>query len=126
MPRKASTIRLDPVTQFALENLSRVSKRPMNHLVNEAVKDYVVRRSSDLAQDLEATLASLRAYRLSDPDFEKAIAGFVDAERKIGKDDPVEGQVVIGELVNGQLVEARATGDAGTIHSTLRAILNAA
>jgi hypothetical protein len=42
--------------------------------------------------DLEATLdlESLRAYRKSDPNFERAIADWVDAEASL-KEDPAEG-----------------------------------
>src|ERR1700685_4314014 len=105
MTRKASTFRIDPLVQFALENLSRVLKRPMNQLVNEALQYYVDRRSREAERDLEATLASLRAYRRRDPRFKDAIAAVVDAEATLGKEDPAEGEVVIGKLVNGQLVE---------------------
>jgi len=41
--------------------------------------------------DLEATLESLRAYRRSDPNFERALADYVDAEASL-TDDPAEGQ----------------------------------
>src|ERR1700687_4614800 len=104
MPVKASTFRIEPIVQVGLENLSRVLKRPMNQLVNEAVKDYLRRRSREVERDLESTLASLRAYRKQDPDFEQAIAAFARAEARYGTDDPAEGEVVVGKLVNGQLV----------------------
>ncbi|HEX4966083.1 MAG TPA: hypothetical protein VF173_35060 [Thermoanaerobaculia bacterium] len=41
--------------------------------------------------DLEATPEALRAYRKSDPNFEQAIADYVDAEASL-KEDPAEGQ----------------------------------
>lgn len=41
--------------------------------------------------ELEATLESLRAYRKDDPDFERAIADYVDAEASLGE-DPAEGE----------------------------------
>jgi hypothetical protein len=75
--------------------LSRVLGRPQNQLVNEAVRDFVVRRSREVETDLEATLESLRAYRKSDPNFERAIADYVDAEASL-KEDPAEGQRVEG------------------------------
>jgi predicted transcriptional regulator len=110
MSRKASTFRIDPPVQSALENLSRILKRPMNRLVNEALEYYLERRSRDVERDLEATLARLRAYRKRDPHFERAIAAVVDAEARFGKDDPAEGEVVIGTLVDGRLVEDKAAG----------------
>ncbi len=109
MIRKATTYRIDPAIQAGLALLSRVLGRPQNHLVNEAVRDYVARRSREVELDLEATLESLRAYRKSDPNFERAIADYVDAEASL-KEDPAEGQraVDIGpaqarvlELLNG-------------------------
>jgi len=41
--------------------------------------------------DLEATLESLRAYRKKDPNFERAIADYVDVDASL-KEDPAEGQ----------------------------------
>ena len=109
MIRKATTYRIDPAVQAGLALLSKVLGRPQNQRVNEAVRDFVTRRSKEVASDLEATLESLRAYRKSDPNFERAIADYVDAEASL-KEDPAEGQraVDIGpaqarvlELLNG-------------------------
>ena len=125
MPRKATTVRIDPLAQAALENLSQVLKRPMNQLVNEAVKDYVERRSKEVERDLEATLTNLRAYRRRDSHFDEAVAAFVDAEARLGKEDPAEGKVVIGKLVNGQLVEERTIQDASPLQAAIRRLLNA-
>jgi hypothetical protein len=121
MPAKASTFRIEPTVQSGLENLSRVLKRPMNQLVNEAVKDYVRRRSREVERDLESTLTSLRAYRERDPDFEQAIAAFATAEARYGKEDPAEGEVVVGKLVNGQLVEEQSSGP---IQTEIRQLLD--
>jgi len=91
MSRKATTYRIDPVVQAGLSTLSQVLGRPLNQLVNEAVRDYVARRSREVEMDLEATLESLRAYRRSDPNFERALADYVDAEASM-TEDPAEGQ----------------------------------
>src|SRR5450432_181836 len=88
----ATTIRLEPKAQAALQNLSKVTKRPMNKLVNEAITAFVSHRSRAVEQELEAMVASLRAYRTSDPDDEKAIAAFARAE--VTHADPVEGKRV--------------------------------
>lgn len=125
MMRKATTVRIDPPAQAALENLSRLLKRPMNQLVNEAVKDFVDRRSREVEHDLEATLKSLRAHRKRDPHFKKAIAAIARAEARWGKTDPAEGKVVIGKLVNGQLVDEHETEGASPLQAEVRRLLNA-
>jgi uncharacterized protein len=62
MPRKASIVRLDPESQTALANLSSLLGRPMNKLVNEAVRDYLLKESA-AERELTSTLASLREFR---------------------------------------------------------------
>jgi predicted transcriptional regulator len=95
MKAKATTFRIDPTVQAGLYRLSKLLHRPQNQLVNEAVRDFVARRSVELEVDLEATLKELRAYRRKDPGFERAIAAFADAEAGAGE-DPAEGRVVSG------------------------------
>ncbi len=92
MPTIATTIRLEPKAQAALQNLSKITKRPMNKLVNEAITAFVSHRSQTVERELEAMVASLRAYRASDPSDEKAIAAFAKAE--VSHSDPVEGKIV--------------------------------
>lgn len=91
MSVKATTYRIDPVVQTGLSTLSKVLGRPQNQLVNEAVRDFVARRSREVEGDLEVTLEALRAYRKNDPRFERAIEDYVDAEDSL-KEDPAEGQ----------------------------------
>jgi predicted transcriptional regulator len=109
MSIKATTFRIDPVVQTGLSMLSKILGRPQNQLVNEAVRDFVARRSREIEMDLEGTLEALRAYRKNDPNFERAIADYVEAEASL-KEDPAEGRRVedIGptqkrvlELLNG-------------------------
>ena len=121
MPAKATTFRIDPRVQAGLENLSRLLKRPMNQLVNEAVKEFVRKRSTEVEHKLESTLAALRAYRERDPDFEWALSSFARAEAQHGKLDPAEGEVVVGDLVDGQLVE---TPEGGPVRQEIRKLLN--
>jgi predicted transcriptional regulator len=102
---KATSIRLEPNLQQGLETLSKILKRPMYQLVNEALRDYVSRRSHDVEQDLKETLAGLRAYRRRDPAFKHAIAAAAKAEAQHGRSDPLDGEIVIGELVDDELVE---------------------
>ena len=72
MARIALTLRLDDRERDALENLSKVEGRPVNQLVNEAIKSYLSRRGQK-ERSLEANLAGLREYRKQDPGFRRAI-----------------------------------------------------
>lgn len=123
MNRKASTFRIEPSVRNALEHLSEVLNRPMNQLVNEALEDFVAQRSRQVEQDLEATLARLRAHRARDPHFKEAIAAAVEAEAQHGRDDPAQGEVVLGKLVKGQLVESAE--DTEPVQSKIHRLLNA-
>lgn len=89
--RKATTFRLDQAKQAALANLSKILRRPMNSLVNEAVEVYLEQRSREVERDLQASLDSLRIYRQRDPAFKKAIAAFVDAEASLK--DPIKSEL---------------------------------
>ena len=93
LERKATTFRIDPVTKGGLVKLSKLLGKPLNTLANDALREYVVRRTLEVEDDLESTLRDLRAYRKSDPNFERAIAEFVEAEATV-KHDPAEGRIV--------------------------------
>lgn len=90
MVRKATTFRLDPEVQAALAVLSEVQGRPLNQLVNEAVREWVSKRSRDVEVDLESTLARLKAHRLSDPTGEASMATAMAAEAAV-EADPAQG-----------------------------------
>ena len=62
-------------------------------MINEAVRHYVERQSSEVEMDLQNVLERVKAYRRSDPNYEKLWAELVDAEARYGKDDPVEGRI---------------------------------
>ena len=89
MARSAFTLRIDAEERNALKNLSKVEGRPINQLLNEAIKSYL-RRKTQRERSLEATLKSLEAYRKKDPGFKRAIAAFAEAEASIK--DPLEGE----------------------------------
>lgn len=108
MSRKAFTFRIEPDELATLARLSKVLRRPMNKLVNEAVKAYLKQRVREAERDLEASLASLRAYRQKDPDFEQAIAAFVAAEATV--EDPIVGE---------------QTDDSGPVRTEIQRLLNA-
>jgi predicted nucleotidyltransferase/predicted transcriptional regulator len=75
MTPKATVYRLDPDAQTALAQLSKLLGRPMNKLVNEAVRDYL-QRTTARERDIEGTLASLRAYRERDLPVREASATY--------------------------------------------------
>lgn len=116
MTRRAFTLRIDAAEHAALKKLSKIEERPINQLLNDAIKAYL-NKKGPRERDLEATLAGLRAYRRRDPGFKRAIAAFVEAEASIV--DPVEGEPVEGRLVGGRLRPI------GPVQSEIRALLDA-
>ena len=99
MAAKATTFRLDEQLQAGLELLSRVQGCTQNQLVNEAVRELLSRRTREAIVDIEATLARLKAYRLTDPTGEKSMSEAMDAEAAV-EYDPAEG-VRVEKLVAG-------------------------
>lgn len=97
MAGKASTHRLKPELQAALDHVSKVLHCPKNRLINEAVALYLQQKIHEIEQDLEASLHALRAYRQRDPDFEESIEAFVNAEAGGGGADPLEGRPFVAE-----------------------------
>jgi predicted transcriptional regulator len=93
---KVTTLRLAQPLHRKLELLQDVLGKPLNKLVNEAVGDFVERRTAEVELDLEQTLQRIKAARKKDPKFKRAISEFVAAEARHAKDDPVEGTVVRG------------------------------
>ena len=116
MARVAFTLRMDAEERAALENLSRIERRPVNQLLNEAVKSFLLRRRPK-ERGLEASLERLRAYRDRDPQYRQAREAFVEAEASL--DDPLEGEMIEGELVDGRLKPI------GPAQSKVRAMLGA-
>ena len=100
MARVAFTLRIDAEERDALESLSRIERRPVNQLLNEAVRSFLLRRRPK-ERSLEASVERLRAYRERDPQFHQARKAFVEAEASV--EDPLEGQPVEGNLVNGRI-----------------------
>lgn len=91
MVAKASTHRLEPDVQAALDHLSKALRHPKNRLINEAVKLYVRQRGREVEKELELTLEALRTCRRNDPDFDASIDAFVNAEVQSATKDPAEG-----------------------------------
>ena len=121
MARVPFTLRIDSAERAALEDLSKIERRPVNQLLNEAIKSYL-RRQGRRESSLEANLAGLRAYRKRDPEFRRGIAAFVDAEASLI--DPMEGEPVEGRLVAGQFVPEPAP-PTGPVQTKIRDLLGA-
>jgi hypothetical protein len=100
----------------ALEHLSKLDGRPINQLLNEAIKIYLSQQSPNEAR-LQASLSALQEYRKRDPGFEHAIAAFVDAEA--GLEDPIEGEPVEGRFAGGQFQPT------GPVQNKIRELLRA-
>lgn len=91
---KTKTLRLAPEYEAGLALLKGVLGTPVNKMVNEAVGEYIRKRSAEVEADLKGVLEQVKAYRRADPHFKQARARFVDAEARLGADDPLEGVVV--------------------------------
>jgi hypothetical protein len=113
MRRVAYTLRIDEKERNALENLSKVEGRPVNKLLNEAIKNYLHQKGRREGS-LEDTLAHLEEYRKQDPEFNHAAAAFIKAEATL--QDPLEGEVV---------EEPKPPEAAGPIQNKIREILGA-
>jgi uncharacterized protein len=113
MPRKASIFRLDPESQSALAHLSKLLGRPMNKLVNEAVRDYLL-KTTQAEREAEGTLASLRAYRQRDLQVAEPPAAYVSARadsktigaarefvRQVSAQHPVKVAILFGSRARG-------------------------
>lgn len=111
MARVLFSLRIDSEERTALESLSKIEGRPINQLLNEAIKSYLSRRGQK-ERSLEGQLEALRAYRTRDPGLQRAIAAFVEAEASV--EDPLEGEIVEGPLP-----------PAGPVQSKIRDLLGA-
>ena len=117
MERISFTLRIAPDERAALENLSKIEKRPMNQLVNDAIKLYLSqpRRKE---KRLQATLEKLQQYRKRDPGYKRAKAEYIDAEASLGR-DPLDGEILEGEIVNGEVQAI------GPVQNKIRELLGA-
>ena len=100
MTRKATTFRLDPAVQAGLALLGDVQGRSLNHMVNEAVREWVAQRAAEAVIDLGATLERLRVFQASDPTGERSMEAAMRAEAAV-EQDPAQGRRVVPGLVVG-------------------------
>lgn len=116
MARVPFTLRIETEERVALENLSKIEGRPVNQLLNDAIKSFLSRRGPK-ERSLETTIARLRAYRERDPGFQSAIAAFVVSEATL--DDPLKGELIEGQFMDGKLAPV------GPAQSRIRELLGA-
>jgi hypothetical protein len=91
---KVTSVRLEPALRRGLVMLQGILKMPMNKLVNQAVGDFIKRRTAAVETDLEAVLKQVKEYRKRDPKFKEAIRLTAEAEAQAFKDgvrDPAQG-----------------------------------
>jgi predicted transcriptional regulator len=117
MTGRAFTLRINPEERAALQHLSKIEKRPVNQLVNEAIRLYL-RRPRKAEKSWRSTLEKLREYRRRDPEFKRAMVEYVDAEASLGR-DPVDGEIIEGEVLNGKIRPV------GAAQSKIRELLGA-
>ena len=116
MNRVPFTLRIGTEERSALQNLSKIEGRPINQLLNEAIKNYLGQKGQK-ERTLEANLTSLRAYRKKDPKFRRAIAAFVEAEASVK--DPLEGEPIDAAAVEDSFKPV------GPVQSKVREVIGA-
>lgn len=119
---KAKTLRLAPEFEAGLVLLKGVLGVPVNKMVNEAVGEYIRKRSAEVEADLTGVLDRVKAYRRADPHFKLARSRLVEAEARGGRHDPVEGVVVD---VEPPAAKRRRSKAAGPSQAMIRGLLKA-
>ena len=90
---QVTTIRLDEAVQRGLRILEAHSgvKRPLNKWVNIALAELIERQAATVESELDQALKNIRAYRKTDPGYQRAIKAFIAAEVAHAAEDPMEG-----------------------------------
>lgn len=91
-PSVATTVRLDPGLHEGLELLREALARPVNKMINEAVREFLAVRTARTQHELAGMAARLEQYRRRDPGFKQAMARSVESEAALGAEDPAEGR----------------------------------
>jgi predicted transcriptional regulator len=112
---KPITVTLAPDLLRGMEMLRVALKRPVNTMINEAVKGFIQRRTAEVDADLAGLLSQVKAHKRRDPKFDAAFAEWARAEAKFGREDPAEGIVVDTETADAK---------AGPTQTLVRELLN--
>ena len=126
MARTAFTLRIEAAERNALKSLSKIEGRPINQLLNEAIKAYLGQKGRK-ERALHDDMKRLEAYRKKDPKFRRAIAAFVEAEAT--QPDPLEGEP-FEETAESSSSNQTSTGTSsrkstGPVQSKVREVLGA-
>jgi hypothetical protein len=95
---KVTPVRLEPTLRQGLALLQGILKTPVNKLINQAVSDFINKRTADVETDMKAVLKAVTEYRKQDPKFKKAIRLAAEQEAqalKEGLRDPAQGTTYI-------------------------------
>lgn len=115
MARTAFTLRIDPEERDALKHLSKIEGRPINQLLNEAIRIFLNQKGRR-ERNLEVSLQKLADYRKKDPSYRRAIEAVVEAEATVK--DPLEGEPF-------EETPQKSGSPAGPVQSGLREVLGA-
>ena len=91
---KVTTFRIDPAIQSGLKTLSRLLRKPMNKLVNDALLQYVKAQAGKMHVDLQQDVDLLQLYRDLDPDLTSSVTQAVQREMGYAGQDPREGELL--------------------------------
>jgi hypothetical protein len=88
---QVATIRLDEAVQRGLRGLETHSgiKRPLDKCISIALAELIERQAATVKSELDQALKNNRAYRKSDPGYERAIRAFIAAEVVHAAEDPM-------------------------------------
>ena len=89
---RAFRARFEPRLYEELREVSKLRRSSINQFVIAAVRAHLRQVRGELIAEYSGTLEKLQEYRRRDPDFEHAMAAFVEAE--LAGEDPAEGRVV--------------------------------
>jgi hypothetical protein len=81
MTRIPRTLNIGSEERAALEDLSKMEGRPVNELLNEAMKHYLGWRGVEMRNSEDNTLSALRAYRKQAPDSVRRLMNLLRPKR---------------------------------------------
>jgi hypothetical protein len=113
---KVTPVRLEPTLRLGLAMLQSVLKTPVNKLINQAVGDFINRRTTEVETDMKAVLKEVRGYRKRDPKFKEAI-------RRTAEDEAQAFKERLGDPAQGTTYVIRKK-DVGPAQSMLQELLN--
>lgn len=105
---RTKTLRLRSYLDQGLEMLRPMLGVSANEMINEAVDEYIEKRTALVETDLGGLLEQVRAYRKADPDFKFARARVVAAEMEMSGKDPTDGTLFMEDPLPASPAASRA------------------